>query len=90
MPGIDLHKHMDWFALRERVEGNMYKVPEKGGFTWEIKRAMLSKISKKRIGCPPDREFRQSISTKSQNIAQLPLMILLTPPHSLVRITATG
>ena len=58
MPYIDLHKHMDGFALIEMIEGNIDKFLKKGGSNEEIKKAMLPRIIQNRIECPPDREFR--------------------------------
>ena len=40
-PYIDLHEHMDGFALIETIEGNIDKFLESGVFSEEIKKAML-------------------------------------------------
>ena len=40
-PYIDLHEHMDGFALIETIEGNIDKCLESGGSAEEIKKTML-------------------------------------------------
>ena len=89
MPYIDLRKHMSGFALIETIEGNIDKFRAGGGSDDEIKKAMLSRKIQNRIGCPPGKEFKRIVSAKSLKNALLQSMTLLTPPPSLVRITAT-
>jgi hypothetical protein len=65
MPYIDLREKMDGFALIETIEGNIDKFLVGGGSNEDIKKAMLSRTIQKQIGCPPDREFKRIVSTKS-------------------------
>ena len=65
MPYIDLCEYVDGFVLIETIGGNIEKFLAKGGLSEEIKKTMLPRVIQKRIGCPPDWEFRQIVGTKS-------------------------
>jgi hypothetical protein len=61
---------MDGFSLIETIACKMDKFLENGGSSDEIKKAMMSRTIQKQIGCPPDKGFKQIVSTsKSLKIA---------------------
>ena len=71
MPYIDICEHLYWFTFIEKGEDNIDKFLNKGCSDEEIKQVAFSGTIQKQIGCPPDQEFEQIVSTKSLKICPI-------------------
>ena len=83
MPYIDLRKHTSGFALIETIESNIDTFRAGGGSNDKIKKAMLSRTIRKQIGCPPAKEFKRIVSTKSLKICPITVNDLANAPSIL-------